>query len=184
MRFAEKVSKAPMPAAPAWVEAQIAVTLEHHCYLLNDGRLARQAVTCIITPQVGDRVLVAGCQDGTPYVVHILQRNEMESACLSVPGVEKLGIEQSHISLHCTEQLALHSLRDIEITAATGVLALNARNLFTTVNETLVQNVRNYIGKASQYLLEVKQLLRLHGQQTLITAEKDVKVDGERISMG
>jgi len=88
------------------------------------------------------------------------------------------------VSIRATEQIALHALRDVDITAATGVLSLNARNLFTTVQESLVQNVRHFVGKAEQYLLDAKQLLKLHGKQALITAEHDVKVDGERISMG
>jgi hypothetical protein len=64
------------------------------------------------------------------------------------------------------------------------VLRLTARNLFTTVSESLVQNVRNYIGQAEQYLLDVRQVLRMHGKQASVTAEQDVKIDAERISMG
>lgn len=170
--------------APVWVEAQVAVVLKQNGYLLNDGRIARQALSCLITPEVGDCVLAAAGRDGSPYIVHILQRNNLETAQLSVPGANQILLQQNQITVCASDQLALRALHDVEISAAGGVLSLNARNLFTTVHESLVQNARNYIGKAEQYLLEVKQLLRLHGQQTLITAEKDVKVDGERISMG
>ena len=180
----QSATKTNQTPAPVWVESQIAVALEEHGYLLDDGRMARQALSCIVTPEVGDRVLAAAGRDGTPYIVHILQRGNLETAQLSVPGAQRTVLQQNQLALCATEQLALRSLQDVEVSAAGGVLALNARNLFTTVNESLVQNVRNYVGKAEQYLLEVKQLLRLHGQQTLITAEKDVKVDGERISMG
>jgi hypothetical protein len=186
MHFAEKTNHLPPPAPSPLnlCEAQVAVILEQHCYLLTDGRVARQAVSCLITPEVGDRVLSTVCQDDTPYILHILHRNSLELAQMSAPGIKKLALRQEQISLSATDKITLHALRDVEISAAVGVMRLNARNLFTTVNESLVQNVRNYIGKAEQYLLEVKQLMRLHGQQTLITAEKDVKVDGERISMG
>lgn len=180
-QISANTNKTPMPV---WAEAQIAVVLEQNGYLLDDGRIARQALSCIVTPEVGDRILAAAGRDGTPYIVHILQRTNPETAQLNIPGASQMVLQQSQVTLCATEQIALRSLRDVEISAASGVLALNARNLFTTVNESLVQNVRNYIGKAEQYLLEVKQLLRLHGKQTLITAEKDVKVDGERISMG
>ncbi|MBL8511024.1 MAG: DUF3540 domain-containing protein, partial [Betaproteobacteria bacterium] len=55
---------------------------------------------------------------------------------------------------------------------------------FTQVSETLVQSARHTVGRAEHYLMEVKKLLRLQGKQVMVTAEKDVKVDGERISMG
>ena len=116
--------------------------------------------------------------------MHVLERGNAESAELAVPGVQQLNIRQPQVAVHARESIALHALHDVEITAATGTLTLNARNLFTTVHDALVQNARHFIGKAEQYLLDVKQLLKLHGQQALITAEHDVKVDGERISMG
>jgi hypothetical protein len=174
----------PSVAKPAWSDSHVAVALDAHNYLLSDGRVARQALGCLITPEVGDRVLAASGKDGTPFIVHILQRAELGVARLSVPGARELALCQPRIAVSASEQINLHALRNIEVTAATGVLGLNANNLFITVNETLVQNVRNFIGKSSQYLLEARQLLRLHGQQTLVTAEQDVKIDGERISVG
>lgn len=184
MHTVKQSSKAPAPAEPVWAEANIALELIEGQYLLDDGRIAHQATSCLIAPAAGDRVLVACCKEGENYIVHLLTRSRPGSACLTVPGAEQLTVRQARIELNASEQLALRSLRDIDITAATGVLALNARNLFTTVAESLVENARHYVGNVGQYLLEVKRLLRLHGQQTSVTAEQDVKVDAERISMG
>lgn len=169
---------------PGWMEATVAVALTNNTYLLDDGRLVQQAVSCVVVPAVGDRVLTVTCRDNTSYIVHLLNRTRNEQACLSVPGVQELVIQQPQIALNATEQVAIRALRDVEITATTGVLSLNARNLFTTVTDSLVENVRHYIGNVEQYLLDVKQLLRLHAKQTSMTAEQDVKVDAERISMG
>lgn len=184
MESAKTASKRPPPLPLYLVEAKIVVALEQHAYLLNDGRLARQALSCLICPEVGDHVLAAACQNETSYILHILLRSELQQARLSAPGVHELSIEQDRINLSACDTIALRALNDVEVSAATGVLSLNGRNLFTTVHESLVQNVGQFIGKAGQYLLDVSQLLRLHSQQTLITAEQDVKVDGERISMG
>ena len=186
MRFAEKTSKTqpPTPNPLALNEAQIAVVLEQHCYLLDDGRVARQALSCVLTPEVGDRVLTAVCHADTPYVVHILQRADPALVQMNVPGAKKLMFKQEQLSLCASDSIALHAMHDIELNAATGVMQLNAHNLFMSINESLIQNARNYIGNTDQYLLEVKHLLKLHAQQALITAEKDIKVDGERISMG
>lgn len=168
----------------AWAEARIAVALDDNCYLLDDGRLARQAASCVLTPEAGDRILAVGCREGDSYIVHVLDRGFAEAAELSVPGTQQLNIRQQRIAMSAIEQMSLQALRDIEITAATGSMSFNARNLFVTVQESLVQNVRHYIGKAEQYLLNVRSLLKLHGKQALVTAEQDVKVDGERISVG
>jgi|SRR3990167_3083668 len=186
MRSAEKPSKTP-PSVPAQlylIEAKIVVSLGTNAYLLNDGRAAQQALSCLIRPEVGDHVLAAACGNNTPYILHILYRNNLQHAQLSVPGAQRLCINQPQLVLSANDSISLNALADIEISAATGVLSLNARNLFTSVSESLVQNVRHFVGQAEHYLLEVKQLLGLHGQQVLVTAEKDVKVDAERISMG
>jgi hypothetical protein len=184
MHITKQPPRAPLPTEPVWAEAHIALELVDGQYLLEDGRLAQQAVSCLITPAAGDQVLVAACKDGENYIVHLLRRLRESAACLSVPGAEQITIRQPRINLSATEQIAVRSLRDVEITAAAGVLAFTARNLFTTVSESLVENVRHYVGNVGQYLLEVKQVLRLHGKQTSVTAEQDVKVDAERISMG
>lgn len=173
----------PQPLPLALTEASIVVAIEPHAYLLNDGRIARQALSCLIRPEIGDHVLASACQHDT-YILHILQRHGLRQAQLSVPGVSDLRIEQEQLSLMASDSIRLRALHDVEVSAASGVLSLNARNLFTTVQESLVQHAGHFIGKAGHYLLEVRQLLRLHSQQALITAEEDVKVDGERISMG
>lgn len=184
MHVTLQTSKTPVPSTPAWTEARIAVTLDDNCYLLDDGRLARQAASCMLTPEAGDRILSVGCSDGDSYIVHVLDRGQADAAELSVPGTQDLTIRQQRVTISATEGIALHALRDIEVNAATGSMSFNARNLFVTVQESLVENMRHYIGKAEQYLLDARQLLKLHGKQALVTAEQDVKVDGERISMG
>jgi len=73
---------------------------------------------------------------------------------------------------------------EIELTAVQGPLSLNARQIFTNASESLVQTARSYIGQVEQFLLNARQLLRLHGEQTMITARQDAKIDAERISLG
>jgi hypothetical protein len=184
MHTATDPDLAAAPAIPAWLEASIAVELDDARYLLDDGRLALQAASCLIRPAAGDRVLVAACRDGDNYIVHLLLRVRGGAACLSVPGASRLAIQQDAIELAAVERIALRSLADVDVTAAGGVLSLNARNLFTTVTESLVQNVLHHVANVGHYLLEAKQMLRLHGRHATITADEDVKVDGERISMG
>ncbi|HSC80072.1 MAG TPA: DUF3540 domain-containing protein [Chitinolyticbacter sp.] len=168
---------------PALADALLVVALDDGRFLLDDGRIACQAASCLLTPQSGDRALVAACAGGECFVVHLLTRSGDE-AVLSVPGVRQLAINQPAIALNAAETITLRALGDMSLASATGTLTLNARNLFTTVTDTLVEQTRHYVGRAEQYLLDARQLLRLHGKQALMTAEKDVKVDADRISMG
>jgi len=186
MRSVEKpnITPPPLPVPLYLIEAKVVVSLGSHSFLLNDGRSATQALSCLICPEVGDQVLVATCNGDTPYILHILCRPNLQQAQLSVPGAEQLCIQQGKVTIAAKQSISLSALVDVEVSAATGVLSLNARSLFATVSENLVQNVGHFIGRAEHYLLEVKQLLGMHGQQVLVTAEHDVKVDAERISMG
>lgn len=169
---------------PVWTEAGVAVALADGTYLLDDGRMANQAASCLMLPQQGDRVLVAACRNNENYIVHVLARQAGENAVLSVPGASQLTMRQAHIVLTATDRVTVQALHDVELTAATGVLALSARNMFATAAGSFVQNVREYVANAEQYLLHARQLLRLHGKQASITAEHDVKVDADRISLG
>jgi hypothetical protein len=166
------------------IESRVVMSLNENVYLLNDGRSAQQALSCLIRPEVGDHVLATCGQMDTPYILHILQRSHLQKAQLSVPGAQQLCIAQNQVSVTATDSISINALVDVEMTAATGVLRLNAQNLFTSVTDSLVQNVGHFVGQAEHYFVEVKQLLRLHSKQALITAEQDVKVDAERISMG
>jgi hypothetical protein len=167
-----------------WSEACVAIALDDNRFLLDDGRLARQALSCLVTPEAGDRVLAAASALGEHYVVHVLARAAGAAVRLEAPGADELRIVQPRIALQATDEIALRSLRGVEVTAATGVLALNANNLHCTVNESLVESMRNYVGQADQYLLEAAGLLRLQGEHAMLLAERDVKVDAERISVG
>ncbi|TJZ62492.1 DUF3540 domain-containing protein [Chitiniphilus eburneus] len=169
-------------AAPQWSDARIAVALDDGRFLLHDGRIAQQAASCLVQPQAGDRALVAGCGDDS-FVVHLLARGDDE-AVLAVPGATGVSLNQARIALNASEQVSVRALADIHLNAATGALNLNARNLFTSVADTLIEQTRHRITRAEHYLLTARALLRMHGKQTLVTADKDVKVDADRISVG
>ncbi|WP_176057305.1 DUF3540 domain-containing protein [Paraburkholderia sp. BCC1876] len=177
------------PLAPHLQEAAVAVELDSGRVLLDDGRIASTALTCLIEPRVGDAVLVVERADTSRYIVHILARNaeagSVESeATLSVPGARKLTIAQASIDIVATERAALRSMKDADIVAATGKLSVTANDLFRSVAQSVVDAFKDYVGHGEHYLLDVDQLLRQHGKQVMVTAEKDVKVDADRISMG
>ena len=181
--FAARQAKSA-PAAPAWFEAVIRESVGRDSWRLDDGRSARQAVSCLVTPEPGDRVLLVGTASGECFVLHVLARVEGGRATLAVPGAEAVSIRQAEVDIAATRGIALRAAGNVEVTSVQGTLSLNARQLFASAADSLVQTARTYVGQVEQFLVDARQFLRLHGEQAMITARQDAKIDAERISLG
>lgn len=171
------------PAATLLQDACVAMLFDDGSCLLDSGVRARRALSCLVEPRAGDRVLVGARADGA-HVLHIVEREPCGAVCLSAPGAQALTLRQARVGVYAAEALDLASAGDASLTAAGGSLALSGRNLLLTARESIVELADHYVGRIGQYLLEVRELLRLHGHDALVTATRDVKVDAERISMG
>lgn len=196
---ADSIAPVAPAASVALADTRITVLFDDGSCLLGNGMRALRAVSCLVEPQIGDRVLVSTSTDGPCHVLHILARNmcarsesahsepahsDYGSARLSVPGATGMSLCQARIAVHAAESLHMGSAGDASLSAAGGTLSLNGRNLFVTVTDSIVEQASHYVGKIGQYLLDVRALLRLHGNDALFTAAHDIKVDAERISMG
>ncbi len=181
--FAARQAKS-LPAAPAWFEAVIRASNGRDSWRLDDGRSARQAVSCLVTPEPGDRVLLVATASGECFVLHVLARVDGGRATLAVPGAEAVSIRQAEVDIAATRSIALRAAGDVEVTSVQGALSLNARQVFASAAESLVQTARTYVGQVEQFLVDARQFLRLHGEQAMITARQDAKIDAERISLG
>lgn len=178
-----RLYKTPQRTAQATLfEARVIAQEEDGGWRLSSGAVARTAISCLLCPLPGDRVLAGG--DGAPFILHVLEREAGQEARLHVAGASALGMAQQRIELAATEQVAIRSLKDVEVTAATGTLALNARNLFKTVAECLIENAEHYVATMGDYALRVRDLLHLRGRHGVVTAEQEFKLDAERIHIG
>lgn len=149
--------------------------------LLDDGRRISLAASCLLQPCVGDRVLVT---DSPAYVLAVLERSPDADAVLNVPGADKLRVTQRRIALECSEELALRSLKDAELTAATGTLSVQARNLFTTVLESLIERAADRIARFGNSALDVAGLMRMRSRQGIVTADKELRLDADQMHLG
>jgi hypothetical protein len=165
------------------VESRVIDTQDGEDYRLDDGRLASVATSCLLKPLAGDRVLVSDCGDQM-FILHVLSRVAGQAADLGVAGAERLRLGHAQLDLHATESMALRSLKDMELQAVTGSLGLSARNLMVTAIDSLLEHVRHRISRAEEICMRARGLLKLHGQNGFITAERDVRIDGERINVG
>ncbi len=169
---------------PLWHEAVVVEETLDGAWQLDDGALAHIAVSCLVRPQIGDRVLTVACANGNRFVLAVLTRTENSAAHIEVAGVSELTLQAPRLAIQASETLSLQSLHDVDVTAVAGDVAVSGRNVLTTVREALIDNARHYIAQLDTFAVQVKTLLRMHGQQAIVTAEQDVRVDGERISLG
>lgn len=178
------------PTADAATEARVTLALAEAQFRLHDGRVAQQAASCLLTPQCGDTVALLRTPSGL-FLTHVLLRapQPIESttagrAQISVPGAHALVLQQAAVELVATQHLALRCGGDMELTSVSGAVSLNARHFLSCVSETLVQTAQHWVTRVEQGVLQASQLLRLHGQQALFTADADMKIDAERVSLG
>jgi len=171
------------PAAPQWRCAGIAQALDGPgAWRLDDGRPATQAVSCLVAPEPGDQVLVLQAGD-LAWITHVLARTA-NSARLHVPGIEQLAIEQASLRLEAADGLSLRCRGDVTLTSVQGSIAVTARHFLASIAETLVQQAQHAVTHAGHFVVQAAALLRVHGRQALLTADQDLKIDAERVTLG
>jgi hypothetical protein len=167
--------------SPEFVELRITALAEEGFHL-SDGGVAKQAVSCLVRPEVGDRVLVAQGQDER-YVLHILAREAGGRAQLSVPGAAEMELVQRRLSLLAQEHLAMQSLADLDLTAL-GCLKQSANDQFVHVARALIETLNQHVSRAQTRSWDSDGLLAMSAGQVLCHAEGDYRLDAERISLG
>lgn len=184
LAYVHPILPEPAPrAAPQWCCAEIAQALDAPgTWRLADGRAVTQALSCLIAPEAGDQVLVLQAGDRA-YITHVLARTS-DRARLNVPGIEQLAIEQASLRLEAAATLDLRCGGDVTLTSLQGSIAVSARHFLASIAETLAQQARHVVTHAGHCVLQASALLRVHGRQALITADQDVKVDAERVTLG
>ena len=108
-------------------EGGAVLRLEGPCILVETTSgtyRARRAVSCLVAPEPGDRVLVAALEDGTVYVLAILEREAGHATAISVDGDLTVQLPNGRFSVAAQEGMNLISGKDVAI--VTGGLEVNA----------------------------------------------------------
>ncbi|MBW7984903.1 DUF3540 domain-containing protein [Enterobacillus tribolii] len=167
-----------------------------------DGRgwHCQRAASCLMTPECGDRVLIASAGEQL-WLLAVLERAEShQPATLSVEG---------DLRIAPTGDLSLSSGK-LNVTAESGDCHIDAMNYsgksltawlsltrivggqFESVWQTVTQLSNRLLRRtqtieqvrAGQLDMQAEDYLRAHAQNTFITAKGITKVDSEQIHMG
>jgi len=164
---------------------------------------ARRATSCLLEPQIGDKVLLVGEPLGELYVQVILERQEGVGHCLSTAGDLKIELQTGRFTVATSEGIDLVSARElsfisqrIEARASEGFFSIGTVRAMGTaldaVYERLSQTVQVAFRKvekldrlrAGQIDYSADGMARVHGENTVLTAEGLVKADGKQIHIG
>lgn len=176
----------------------------------DDGALltCKRAFSCLITPAIRDRVAVCGSGPRHGYVAAILERAAGSETCIRVEG--DLRIDASgDVRVSAAREIALEGERlavathDAEFTATKSTLVCDelegriglVRLLGKTIEavvERIVQISKTSFRsidtvdhlRAAHIDYAASESVRLHGKNTLLSAEHLSKLDAEQIHLG
>lgn len=162
--------------------------------------LGRRAVSCLVEPAVGDRILAVEDGDGV-FVLAILERPSATSAMLSVPNATTVTLAQDRLGFRAevlTVDAGTATLRSRQaqvvgrtLKAVADGLDVIVRTLRRTADQEFshARNATRTVEgaetvKAGELLIEAKTALAQRAGIVLIDATEDVRINGERITMG
>jgi hypothetical protein len=95
--------------------ARVVQAQGRQCRLQSAGSVydARQAVSCLLTPKVGDRVLAAIDETGQAYVLAILEREDNTDQQIDLQGEVRLNVCRGRLKITSQEGMDLASAGDI-----------------------------------------------------------------------
>ncbi|MFL9905133.1 DUF3540 domain-containing protein [Paraburkholderia sp. RL17-337-BIB-A] len=190
----------------------VIAVLHDDVYLVtgDDGALltCKRAFSCLITPAIRDRVAVCGSGPRHGYVAAILERAAGSETCIRVEG--DLRIDASgDVRVSAAREIALEGERlavathDAELTATKSTLVCDelegriglVRLLGKTIEavvERIVQISKTSFRsidsvdhlRAAHIDYAASESVRLHGKNTLLSAEHLSKLDAEQIHLG
>ncbi|WP_178119481.1 DUF3540 domain-containing protein [Pseudomonas sp. SCB32] len=188
---------------------EVVTALGERSFLVAQGphrQLCMQAFSCLITPVVGDRVLLAHTQ-GSAFILAILERRGDERPACHLPHGLDIDSDAELRIAGAALELAPQALRvetaDLDCQAArlnyscaeargfVGVGKLVGRVIELLTDKWVQVSKQSY--RISEQLdcirtaeldCEAGQTLRLHGKNTLVSADQLSKLDARQIHIG
>ncbi len=164
---------------------------------------ARRALSCLVQPEIGDRVLVAEAAPDEPFLIAVLERRGAAPLHLALPGETRISVGQgAGLSLEIDGRLGLGSSTRIETDAPELVLRADAvtlvcRRLQAVAREALAslrhtRLIANLVEATTERLhlcaersqRTVKGLDQVRAGNLDVRAEQVLNLQGENILAG
>jgi hypothetical protein len=161
------------------------------------------AVSCLVAPELDDLVLLAGERPGSCYVLAVLERRGGSDVQIQVDGSLTIELQQGRFAVAAAEGVNLVSRRAVSLVAdridgcaRDGSFAFESVNVVAGAVTTTLQRLFQAVKQAFRRVEEIEHvragqidyasegMLRLHGENTLISARQLVKADGGQIHLG
>ncbi|WP_320006570.1 DUF3540 domain-containing protein [Maridesulfovibrio sp.] len=197
----------------------LAPRLEYGLVILVDGGLvvetslgeleAQKAVSCLVSPEVGDSVLVSVDAQGGVWILSVLSRAEAGPTSIEIEGDVTLRSKNGSLTFAADEELNCISSRAVlhsdEVEISAGKVSLTSRMFSSNVERVkkvavnvdeisreFTRRVVNYFRftkehedcQAESRRQLVDETLTVQSKNTMIVSEEHVKIDGELIHMG
>ncbi len=156
---------------------------EEDRWLLDSGEVTGRAFSCLVCPEPGDKVVVLR-SGGRPSILSILARPKPGSVAISLGKHTDLDIRVGKFSLLAEDTATIKSMNSVSISAPLGRIQLMACDLFQTVTGTLVSLAKSMVNKTVDYQMKAEGTVVSTAGAQVITAERDLRLDAERINMG
>lgn len=163
----------PVEVGPTYIGQITGFDAQSQQWLLDRCFTANKALSLMIEPNVGDKVCFVEV-DGQYYINQLLSRADQQAE-LTITSQQKMHWVAPKMTFTAFEQLEMVSLNKV---------MMSGKDCVMSAANSMVQHAENLIQQVGQLSVSARGLMKLTGKQQVIIAEKDVRIDGERINMG
>lgn len=172
---------------------------------------ARRAASCLLAPAAGDRVLLVTEDGGDAFVLAVLEQRDPSSATISVEGDLSLRSVRGKVTVAAQEGLELvtaatariaatavevGAIEALTVTAAAVKAEMEKVKVFATTLDSFFERVSLRAKRSFRTVEELDQVKARHldyaaagnahlrAENTFVTAQDLVKLDGEQVHIG
>lgn len=174
----------------------------------DDQLWAQRSLSCLLAPEVGDRVLLARA-DGEAFVLAVLDRLLPDTMTLSVPNARQVVLSAPDVTLQAADSLALRgreatldgvnvrvlaksfSLVGRMATFIADLLRTTARHSETVAEQVTLQAAERTtrvkgadVSEVGTHVQHVEQISVETAHSAVLTAKEDLRFDGTRVTVG
>lgn len=153
-------------------------------FAINGHIQTRKALSCLIVPKEGDTVLYWKDDQNRGWIISVLYSEQHQEREISLPNNAGIKINTETLTVNASNSIKFNAIKEINLNVALGKLNECARSACQMIQGTLVQFTKHLINRSEYLDFHAEKLLKSHAAQQLITAEKDIKMDADRINMG